>query len=454
MATVQKNISKRTGEVLNWKWTALLERDEEGKQIKLTKRVDPFDYLEEGMTPKQEKKKMKQFADAWEEQERKEYLKSKDRGNEKSAQERREKNKITLVDFIDNVWMEKHIKNGVKKHTPDTISFYTHMSNDIKAYFNTVSPNLKLSQIEKEDIIDYLAYMQNDTKTKRGKAYSKTTKYHHFSTLRSILSYAVTIDYLKDNPCKTIQDDYKPGRTHKKIQFLDTDESVRFINCLDDEKEIEYWEKKDKNHSPLFWKCLVNVLILTGLRRGELVGLQWGDIDRKNMMISVQRNVTIDTSNKDEKDYEKKIHIGQLKARDEDEDRRVPITKYLLDLLDDYKKEQEKNGELLPHAYIFCRNRDYPNQPLYPTEPTRMMAKYIKRHNLPDMSPHDLRHTAGFLAIESGANLKQIQALLGHKDPAVTMKFYVGITDGGKHETVKGIENMIRPQIKTEEKKA
>ena len=146
MATVQKNISKKTGEVLNWKWTALLGRDSDGKQIKLTKRVDPLD---EELTPAKEKKKMKALADAWEEQERKEYLKHKDKEDESKAQVRREKNKITLADFIDNNWMEKHVKNGVKKHTPDTIAFYAHMSDDIKEYFNTASPNLKLSQIEK-----------------------------------------------------------------------------------------------------------------------------------------------------------------------------------------------------------------------------------------------------------------------------------------------------------------
>lgn len=458
MATIQKNISKKTGEVINWKWTALLGRDEKGKQIRIAKRVEPF----EDMTPTAEKKKMQRLADEWEEQERAEYIKTKGRENDGMGQTKKEKDKITLADFIDKIWMPKHVKKGVKQHTPDTIAFYTNMSEDIKAYFK---PSLKLSQLDKVDVLNYIAYMQHDARTKKGEPYSKTTIHHHFSTLRNILSYAVNIDYIADNPCKKIPEDARPGRSHRDIDFLDTDEAIRFLTCLESDKEREYWIAYHRN--PLFWQCMVNVLITTGLRRGELVGLQWGDIDRGKMMFNVQRNVGIDTSNKGkvikrdeyekDEDYEAakymmKIHIGELKARDKDEKRTVPVSKYVLDLLDQYKDDQKEKfgGELLPGAYIFCKdNNAY--LPMYPTEVTRMMAKYIKRHKLPNMSPHDLRHTTAYLAVESGANPKQLQALLGHKDPTFSYKVYVGITEKMKHETNDGIESLLRPQAKAKQ---
>jgi integrase len=459
MATIQKNISKKTGEVINWKWTALLGRDESGKQIRIAKRVEPL----EGMTPAKERDKMQRLADEWEEQERAEYIKIKGRENDGKAQARKEKDKITLADFIDKRWMPNHVKKGVKPHTPDTIAFYTNMSNDIKAYFK---PNLKLSQIDKEDVLAYLAYMRNDAKTKRGTPYGATTIQHHFSTLRNILNYAVYIEYIKENPCMKVRPDDRPQRDHKDIDFLDTEDSIKFLTCLESDQEKEYWNGNHRN--PLMWQSMVNILITTGLRRGELVGLQWGDIDRKNMMLNIQRNVTIDTTNKDEivkrdeyekeEDYERakymtKIHVGELKGRGKDETRKVPVSKYVLGLLDLYKADQEEKygAAILPHAYIFCRDNN-PYLPMYPTEPTRMMAKYIKRHKLPNMSPHDLRHTAGYLAIESGSSVKEIQALLGHKDPALSLKFYVGITEKAQQKTVEGIESLLRP--KAAEKKA
>ena len=453
MATIQKNTSKKTGQVINWKWTALLGRDESGKQIRIAKRVEPL----EGMTPAKERDKMQRLADEWEEQERAEYIKLKGRENDGKAQAKKEKDKITLADFIDKRWMPNHVKKGVKPHTPDTIAFYTNMSNDIKDYFK---PSLKLSHIDKEDVLAYLAYMRNDAKTKRGTPYGATTIQHHFSTLRNILNYAVYIEYIKENPCMKVRPDDRPQRDHKDIDFLDTEDSIKFLTCLESDQEKEYWIGNHRN--PLMWQSMVNVLITTGLRRGELVGLQWGDIDRKNMMFNVQRNVTIDTTNKDKvvnrdeyesaEEYENakhmmKIHIGELKGRGKDETRKVPVSKYVLGLLDLYKADQEQKygAALLPHAYIFCRDNN-PYLPMYPTEPTRMMSKYIKRHKLPNMSPHDLRHTAGYLAIESGSSVKEIQALLGHKDPALSLKFYVGITEKAQQKTVEGIENLLRPK--------
>ena len=82
-------------------------------------------------------------------------------------------------------------------------------------------------------------------------------------------------------------------------------------------------------------------------------------------------------------------------------------------------------------------------RPIYPTEPTRWTQKFIKRHNLPNVSPHDLRHTAATLAIESGASLKAVQILLGHQDSTTTMDFYAGITEQAQRRTVEGIESLL-----------
>lgn len=441
MARVQINYSKKDGSLLNYKFIALLGRDENGKQIQLSKRVKP-----EGGTPKAELKRMQRMADEWEEQERAEYVKNRGRESEEKKIAKKEKDKITLVDFIDNHWIPKHVKNGV--HTPDTQAFYRHMSDDIKIYFNEKAPALKLSQLDKEDILDYLAWMRNEATTKRGQPYGATTVQHHFSTLRNILEYAVYIEYIKEDPCKKVKPTDRPKREEREIDFLDEDEAIRFITALDSDTEKEYWAKAQ--NSFLMWKTLCNALILTGLRRGELVGLQWGDLDQKKMILHVKRNVTIDTSHKGEQNAsaEDKIHIGETKGKTS---RRIPISAYLLKLFEELKTERENEigAAVMPTAYIFSRP-DNPYLPMYPTEPTRLMRKFMARHNLPNMSPHDLRHTAASLAIENGANVKEIQKLLGHKDAATTLKFYTGVTEKAARGTVEGIERLLRPKATKE----
>ncbi len=67
------------------------------------------------------------------------------------------------------------------------------------------------------------------------------------------------------------------------------------------------------------------------------------------------------------------------------------------------------------------------------------------------MSARDLRHTAATLALEGGADLKQVQQLLGHKDPATTMRFYAGVTEEAERSTtVQGIESVLSRAERTE----
>ena len=149
----------KKGEVISYRVRCCVGRDEHYRQIWRTCTIP----RPEGLTPAKELKEVERQADAWEQEVRSEFEKHKDR----LTQERLSvKNKITLIQFIDDHWMEKHVKDG--SHTPDTIQFYTHMSDDIKAYFKTVNPVLKLNQIDKEDILDYLTYMRTEARTKRG----------------------------------------------------------------------------------------------------------------------------------------------------------------------------------------------------------------------------------------------------------------------------------------------
>ena len=71
------------------------------------------------------------------------------------------------------------------------------------------------------------------------------------------------------------------------------------------------------------------------------------------------------------------------------------------------------------------------------------MKRFVEKHNLPDVSPHDLRHSAAALALEAGTNLKAIQELLGHADPETTMKYYAGITEEAKRRSIEGTEDIL-----------
>lgn len=244
---------------------------------------------------------------------------------------------------------------------------------------------------------------------------------HHFSTLRNILEYARRFHYIERNPCQDLSQKEKPHRDPKKVDFLNVDKATEFIRCLETES--------------LFWRAYENVLITCGLRRGECTGLQWRDIDADKLTLTIERNVTVDRNSPE------KYQIGTTKTG---ETRTVPISLRVYNLLTQLKHEREEllQMKLMPTTFIFSRLSDV-RKPIYPTEPTRWQRKFVKRHGLPDVSPHDLRHTAATLALESGADLKQVQQLLGHRDASTTMQFYTGVTEEAQRRTVEGIENLI-----------
>ena len=482
MATILEKTNKR-GELVSYKLMCCVGRDDSGKQVWRTKTIK----RPEGLTPAKELKEVNRLANDWENEQKEEY---------KRSHCATDKDRITFADFVKNHWWTDHVLDG--EHTPDTIAFYESMSGDLLEYFGDKK---LLNQITTEAIKRYIVFMKRDARRKEvvyepidkivqtvgddgivqltwdkrreaisyrvmrqsgrqrsprkiaevdkttytdteaktqknavysidvkklinGEPYSESTIQHHYKCLNQILSYARRMKYIKENPCGDLSPKEKPHiEGGGQIDFLDSTQARRFLRCLEGE--------------PLFWRAFETLLITTGLRRGEAVGLQWGDVSKDMLTISISRNITMD------KNSETKLHIGKTKGKDA---RVVPITRKTYTLLMQLKdKQEERFGTLLPTAFIFCRETD-PYMPINPTEPTRWQRKFVKRHELEDVSPHDLRHTAATLALEGGADLKQVQELLGHKDPETTLRFYAGVSREQQRKTAESIEKAIGSQ--------
>ena len=401
MAIIIPNKNKN-GDIISYKFRLSLGRDEEYKQVWRTKTVKSETLA--GLTPKKLKKELNRQYDEWAEAQKADYSRSHSKVD---------KERITLRSFVNEHWWPDHVEDGT--HTPKSIKFYDSMKANILQYFGE---NARLSQIDAETVKRYVNHLRTEAVSKRGKPYSPTTVQHHFSTLRNILSYAARYHYIDANPCGDLSQREKPHREKKEIDFLVKEDALLFLKNLEQE--------------PLFWRCFGSVLIYAGLRRGEAIGLQWGDIDKDK--VTIRRNVTEDKNSED------KRHVGPTKTK---EGRTVYFGIGLLSLLQQFKHEQEsKYGSLLPHAYVFCTPED-PYMPIYPSVPTKWFSRFEERHDLPKVSPHDLRHTAASLALESGADLKQVQELLGHKDATTTMQFYSGLSEERKRRTSEKIEELL-----------
>lgn len=149
------------------------------------------------------------------------------------------------------------------------------------------------------------------------------------------------------------------------------------------------------------------LLLGTGMRRSELIGLMWDDIDMTNKTIHIQRAVTQTTG---------KIVIGETKS--ETSNRYIPISDNLISVIN-----------LIPRESEYVISGEKPDKPIVPHSYAdkfeRFMEKASKELNIPKLTPHELRHTYGTLLREKGVDIYTIQKVMGHSDISVTAGTYV-----------------------------
>jgi len=376
MASIYPN--RKNGKIVSFKFKAHLGRDEKGKQIFKCKTWIPEKITSESKMLSQAEKE----SVIWERQ-------LSDELN--SQKQKLSPDNITFETFVNKIWLP--YQTSSKENRASTIAFYTYLLKIAIPYFGDTKPK----SITKEDIKKYLDYLKNTYKSKNNKSLSPKTVKHHYNMISLIFEYALKCEYISVNPVKYID---TPKLTKHKVDALSKSEVISFI------KELE--------SLPLMHKTMYTLILTTGIRRGECFGLQWGDIDFENRLVRIERNVTYTSL--------EGIKIGLPKTNTGI--REIPITEHVANLLANYKEQENTACRISDSTFVF-HSPISPAQPHEPTYLTKHLKKFMKRVGLPDMSPHDLRHTCASMLLQSGADIKSVQDILGHSDASTTLNFYV-----------------------------
>lgn len=376
MASVEAIRSRDGKNITSYRFRAYLGKDASGKTKFATKTVKP----PEGLTPKKMEKELQRQADTWEQ-----ALRAGIIPVEK-----------TSFKAFSQLWFSTRIDNG--KSAQNTVSYYKNLLPRVQAQFG----DQDITKIKPMDVERFFNSLSAQKNTKGEPLYSQATLHHFYRILNAIFSYAELNDLVPKNIMRKVQVPKNPKRALKENEdFLTIDEAKRFLKELYD--------------VPLQWRCMMMLFVTTGIRRGEACGLIWQDINFQEATLSISRNVTYSK--------EQGIKVGPTKT--ENSVRTLPLSASMVTLLRLWKREQSKLNPLLPSAFVFA-NIDDPYQPMFPTSPTRWLHTFTKKHGLPSVSPHDLRHTCGSLMLTSGASVKEVQNTLGHADASTTLNFYVG----------------------------
>lgn len=375
MASIYPNY--KDGKVVSFKIKAFLGRDENGRQITKCKTWT----LPKPMPETKATALVRKEAAVWEHEITEEYEKSL---KEPSLPE------LSFDEYVEDIWIPSHLTE--EEYRPTTIAFHTYLLKNIKPYFEGMS----LDKISQKIVEQYIAYLKKSHRTKQGKPLSPKTIRHCYCTLNLILGDAVKDGYLRDNPATKAE---IPKLVKHKVDALSKEEVQVFVTAL--------------NELPLQLKTMYMLLLTTGMRRGECAGLMWQHISIENRLISVEQNVTYTAKDG--------VQIGLPKTGTGI--RMIPITETVSGLLKEYRTEMEQSGTYVMNMYLFHSAKSM-YKPQNPTYITKHMKRFMKRVGLPDMSPHDLRHTCATLMLQNGADIKSVQDMLGHSDASTTLNFY------------------------------
>ncbi|MBR1585172.1 MAG: site-specific integrase [Clostridia bacterium] len=250
---------------------------------------------------------------------------------------------------------------------------------------------------------------------KEGYAHASAVKLYNI--LNGIFEMAFMDDSVPMNPMLKVKRPVQ-GKNEQAIDESEKALTVEQLNSL-----LEYME-----HEPLKWRVFVSLAADTGMRRGELCGLYWSDIDKQSRAVTVKWNLQYSP---DKGIYETSPKNGKA--------RKVDIGQETLDLLNQLKKEQ---ASTCLSKYVFTQNGS--PEPMNPQSPTRYFSKLGDRCGIPNFHPHLLRHTSASVAITNGADVVSVSQRLGHSDTAVTLRMYAHANE----ESIRRAGQVVRDALK------
>lgn len=265
---------------------------------------------------------------------------------------------------------------------------YTHKLNHLKPFLKLKCSEYTIDHFEK--------WKRNLNKNPE---LCTTTKNDILKFWKSILNYGSSwYNFDFNHVYRKMTNFSDPNEMRKEMDFYTLEEFKRFIACEDD----------------FCFKCLWEIVYYCGLRRGELRGLQWKDIDLEKKTLSVNKQVLSNGS------ATQTWTIGKPKTNSSY--RTVPMCDVLVEDLKKYKEQVSKYTNFTNKFFVVGRNGGI--EPFSPTAVRVRKQLIAERANLKVIRLHDFRHSCASLLINNGANITLVSKFLGHSKIEETLNTY------------------------------
>lgn len=315
------------------------------------------------------------------------------------------------------------VNNGT--YTPDSsITVKDHLNNWLESYKNSIrfSSWKRYEQICRSHIIPEIGHLKlskltpviiQDLYRKKSLSLSSRTIVYIHTTLHKALDQAFRWSLISKNVTELVD---RPKVVKKEIYPLSVKEVDRLFGTI-------------KGH-PL--EALYILAVTTGLRKGELLGLQWKDIDLESKTLQVKRSLSFDKNGP--------ILSTPKTAKSK---RNIVLTSIAVGVLVKHKTKQEELKVKWDKDYDLV----FPNRAGKPRDRNGVINKSFKeikrKGNLPDIRFHDLRHTCATLLLLKGVHPKIVQELLGHSSISITLDTYSHVLPNMQEKVVEAMEDIF-----------
>jgi len=325
------------------------------------------------------------------------------KGNKKRAEkllrnalaeyEKREKLVHSDMTFADAI--REWLRGTEIRIDQSTYQSYTELTRtQILPYFDALG--VKLIDVDRKTLQAYIDEKHRNGRLDGTGGLSPATIRHHKNVLFQTLRDAVKNDLIHSNPCEFVA---LPQKQRHEASFYTADQCNALFNAI--------------RYEPLY--PLIKVTAVYGLRRSETLGLKWDSIDFNDGRVTIKHTVVRHIS-----------LIEKDKTKNASSYRSFPLLPEMRSLFLDLKRQDEENRKLFGRSYT---QSEYifkwaDGRPFAPDFVTQKFATLLKKHDLPHIRFHDLRHSCASNLLAMGFNLKDVSEWLGHSDIQITANTY------------------------------
>lgn len=317
--------------------------------------------------------------------------------------------KLKVSDWL-TTWLEVYKKPSVKQNT------YEGYERVVKGHLIPTLGSLYLKDLRPEHIQAMINEKLAKGNLLTGDPLQPRMVEYIYAVLHGALDQAYKNQIILYNPCDMVN---KPQTVKKEFVCWTADQANTFLAAMiGDRKYIIYL-----------------LALTTGMRRSELLGLRWEDIDMKKNLVSVKQVL-----------IRVKGGFKFQEPKTKKSKRTIQVSDRVIKALKQWKKEQNIEKAAFPGEYneqnlILC---SIMGEPVNPESVSRNFKKDLEAAKMPDIRFHDLRHCHASMLLEQGIDLKTISDRLGHSTITMTADIYSHITDKLQAKAVKSLDNALK----------